>query len=100
MTKEQTITAVEQLLKKGEFTGKYNGLDNHKKPKRAYLEKVVNMTDEELLKECVSKIWLSAFANNNPKSDYHWHCDCCYDECQRRNREDIYKKAYDEASSD
>ena len=73
---------------------KYTGLDNYKNPKSKYLEKIINMSDDELLNECKGKIWLSAFASNNPKSDYHWHCDACYDECERRNKLNIYKEAY------
>ena len=76
-------------------TGKYNGLDNYKKPKANYLSKVICMTDAELMKECEDKIWLSAYASNNPRSDYHFQCDACYDECDRRKKVDaIYSKAY------
>ena len=31
------------------------------------------------IEETERMIWLSAFANNNPRSDYHWRCDACYD---------------------
>lgn len=39
-------------------------------------------------------IWLSAYASNNPRSDYHWQCDACYDECKKRGKEDIYNRAH------
>ena len=77
---------------------KYAGKDNYGKPKSEYIDNVSKMTDEELLKETESKIWLSAYADNNPRSDYHWHCDYCYDECQKRNKPEIYSKAYKMAS--
>ena len=77
------------------MTEKYVGLDNYKRPKSEYLLKLSNMDEKELFKECKDKIWLSAYANNNPRSDYHWHCDACYDECKSRDRMDIYQKAYD-----
>jgi hypothetical protein len=73
---------------------KYQGKDNDGKPKSEYLEKVFLMTDEELGKECESKIWLSAYASNNSKSDFHWHVDACYDECLVRGKVYIYERAY------
>jgi hypothetical protein len=73
----------------------YTGNDNYGKPKSEYVGEVQKMTDAELEKECESKIWLSTFANNNPRSDNHWHVDVLYDECQDRGKLDIYKKAYE-----
>ena len=72
----------------------YAGKDNYGKPKSDYLAKIAAMTDEELFAECQSKIWLSAYAANNPRSDYHWHCDACYDESQRRKDKEIYSRAH------
>ncbi len=96
-TMELTIEEQKRLdaiIKAGDFCGRYKGNDNYRKPKIEYLKKLVKMTDEQLLKECESKIWLSAYANNNPRSDYHWHADACYDECKNRDKPDIYKRAY------
>lgn len=76
-----------------------NRVDNYGKPRIEYVQKVHGMTDEELLKETEHKIWLSAFANNNPRSDYHWHVDVCYSECQYRNKPEIYSKAFEDAKS-
>lgn len=64
-----------------------------------YTKKLIDLTDNELLAECESMIWLSAYANNNPRSCYHWQCDLCYDECMRRNKPEIYKKAHKQASA-
>lgn len=73
------------------------GKDNHGKPKTEYRDKIVNMTDEEYLKEAEQGIWLSAFANNNPRSDYHWHVDVLYEDAQRRGKPDLYTKAFEKA---
>lgn len=96
MNEQEIQQAVNVLLEKGKFSGRYEGNDNYKRPKTDYLRKLVVMTNEQLRKECDSLIWLSAYANNNPRSDYHFKCDACYDECERRKRPDIYKKSYDE----
>lgn len=96
---DEVANGVNALLAAGDFAGRYKGDDNSGKPKTEYLKKMVLMTDEELRKECESKIWLSAYASNNHRSDYHWHCDCCYDECKRRGKDDIYNKAHKSVSS-
>jgi hypothetical protein len=75
---------------------KYTGNDNYGKPKSEYLIKLSEMDEKALKEECKSKIWLSAYANNNPRSDYHWHVDACYDECAKRTKPEIYKSAYEE----
>lgn len=54
------------------------GKDNYGKPAQEYVDTVVAMSDEELLVEGEMKIWLSAYASNNPNSDYHWHVDVLY----------------------
>ena len=55
------------------------------------------MSDKKLLEETEKKIWLSAYANNNRRSDFHWHVDACYDEWERRGKPEMYVKAYDAA---
>jgi hypothetical protein len=72
-----------------------NDLD--KKP--AYVAKLEAMTDDELYKECKDKIWFSAYANNNPRSCFHWQCDATYDEAKRRGKVEIYSKAHEVMSS-
>jgi len=79
--------------------GKYDGKDNYGKPKSEYLDKLVAMDDKELRDACEQMIWLSAYANNNPRSDYHWQCDACYDECHNRNKDYIYERAHKFVSS-
>ena len=72
---------------------KYKGVDNYGKPRSEYLTNLGSMTDAELQKECELKIWLSAYAANNRRSDYHWHVDACFDECVARVKPDIYEGA-------
>lgn len=75
---------------------KYTGNDNHGKPKAEYLHLLPLMSIEVLEKETRDKIWLSAYASNNPRSDYHWHVDACYDEIVRRTGHNLlYYKCYD-----
>jgi len=80
------------------ITEKYLGNNNSGKPKSEYLEKLSLMTEAELTTQCESKIWLSAYANNNPRSDFHWQVDVCYDECERREKVQIYEQAYKNVS--
>lgn len=62
--------------------------------KEDFKAKLEAISDEDLKKECESKIWLSSYAGNNPRSNFHWKCDACYDECQRRGKPEIYKSAF------
>lgn len=41
------------------------------------------------------RIWLSAYADSNPRSDYHWQADACYDEARRRGKPELYQQAWD-----
>lgn len=79
----------------------FQGNDNYKNPRLDYVKKVFGMTREELLKETEQKIWLSAYANNNPRSDYHWHVDACYDACKKFSNDPdqnpLYSEAYEQA---
>jgi hypothetical protein len=65
--------------------------DNHGQPKAFYFDRIAAMSMPELEEETKSKVWLSAFAANNSRSDYHWHVDACYDELKKRTGDD---KAY------
>jgi hypothetical protein len=79
---------------------KYLGKDNYGHPKQEYIDSLESMTDDALLEETKSKIWLSDYASNNPRSDFHWHADACYDECKRRGKTEIYQKAYEYNAKD
>jgi len=80
--------------------GKIEGKDNYGKPKQLYVDKLIAMTDEQLYAETKQMIWLSAYASNNPRSDYHWQCDACYDAWGLRNKQDQYSKAHKEVRRD
>ena len=95
LTTEEINEGVKALLEEG-YSGRYQGNDNSGKPKAEYLRKLVQMTDEKLRKECKSRIWLSAYAGNNQRSDYHWKCDACFDESRRRKKVNIYEDAFQE----
>jgi hypothetical protein len=58
------------------------------------------MSDEELRKHCKKYIWLSAYAHNNPRSDYHFLCDTGYNECQKRRKPEIYSEACDKLAGE
>ena len=80
-----------------ETIARFPGKDNYGKPREDYIRNVFGMSDKELFEECEKIIWLSAYASNNPRSDYHWQCDVCYAAASARNRTDIYSKAHAEA---
>ena len=77
------------------LASKYPGNDNYGRPKSAYIEKLEAMSDEEIESETYSMIYQAARCANNPKADWHWMVDVCWDVCKSRPN-DIYKKAYDE----
>lgn len=68
--------------------------DNAPAKQAEYKAKPETMSDAELLEEAGKKIWLSAYANNNPISCYHWQCDATYDESARRGKPEIYSRAW------
>ena len=70
------------------------------RPKSEYLDKIAGMEDKELYEETKDKIWFSAWANNNPRSDWHWQCDACYDEWQYRGKGDQYQRAWEYVAKD
>jgi hypothetical protein len=55
------------------------------------------MTDEEFVSRAETQIWLSAFANNNPRAPAHKETDRAYDEAKRRGKLWLYKKAWNQA---
>jgi hypothetical protein len=87
---------VELVLENGKVT--IPGKSNDGPLRQEYADKLALMTEAEFLEACKKYIWLSAYANNNPRSDYHWMADACSLEAWRRDREDIYNAAYNEVS--
>ena len=62
----------------------------------SYVERLKNMPQELLEKETKRKIWLSAYANNNPRSIFHQQVDACYDELERRGDVGKYQELWEE----
>lgn len=73
--------------------------DNYGRLRSEYYKKLEAMTDEEFLRQAEQDIWLSAYASNNPRSDYHWQADACHNEAERRGKPELYRKAWKQASS-
>ncbi len=62
--------------------------------KAEWENKLKAMSEIQLRQACSEYIWLSAYASNNLRSEYHWKCDLCWDECCRRNRRDLYTEEH------
>lgn len=75
------------------------GQDNYGKPRQIYADRIAAMDDTAFSKEAEQSIWLSAYANNNPRSDYHWQADACYNEATRRGKPELYNQAHARAAS-
>lgn len=63
-----------------------------------FMQSLAALSDEEYVKQAETLIWLSAFANNNPRSKYHWQADACYDEAKRRGQPELYSRAWRQAA--
>lgn len=71
--------------------------DNNGHPSSDYVAKVAAMDDDALIAETSNKVWLSGYAANNPRSDYHWHVDALYDEAKRRQKPWLYQRGWNKA---
>ena len=87
-----------QIKAKEDAVLKYPGNDNYGYPRANFIIKLQGLDEKHLYADTEQMIWLSSFSNNNPKSDYHWQCTACFNECERRGRKDIYERAFKEAS--
>lgn len=74
------------------------GNDNYGKPRQDFADKLAAATDNQFLEIAEDRIWLSAYANNNPRSDYHWQADACFAEAERRSKPELYDKAWRRAA--
>jgi hypothetical protein len=80
---------------------RYAGNDNYGRPKSEYLAKIAAMTDKELSRECYSMIYMSAFCANNPRADWHWMVNACYEESYKRDPSaTIYCRAHDRCKAE
>ena len=74
------------------------GRDNYGAPRQHFADTLAASDEAQFLQLAEEYIWLSAYASNNPRSDYHWKCDACYDEAKRRGNPDLYRKAWERAA--
>ena len=70
--------------------------DNAPAKQEAYRKKLEELSDAQLFREAKDKIWLSAYASNNPISCYHWQADATYEEAKRRGKPEIYDHGFRE----
>ena len=75
------------------------GTDNYGRPRQEFADKLAAADDTEYFRIAEERIWLSAYASNNPRSDYHWQADACYDEAERRGKPELYRKAWEKAAA-
>lgn len=57
-----------------------------------------SLTDDEFVAKAEQQIWLSAFANNNPRAPAHAEADAAYDETKRRGKPRLYNRAWEKAA--
>lgn len=72
-----------------------DGLDNYDR-RQLYANAVWAMERADLKAEMKKIIWLSAWASNNPRSDYHWQVDLLHDVGKKRFGDQLYRKAHAE----
>lgn len=75
-----------------------DGNDNYGKPRQVFADKLAAATDAEFVEIAKDRIWLSAYADNNPRSDHHWQADACYTEALRRGDESLYRQAWEQVA--
>lgn len=75
----------------------FQGNDNNKKPKLDTLIRIASKTDEALFEETKRDIWLSAYADNNRGSDFHWYELACKREWEFRGTPDQFELAKEKA---
>lgn len=68
--------------------------DNTPELQDAYELKLILLDDDQLAEECNNKIWLSAYASNNPGSCFHWQADANWKECNNRGKVFIYEREW------
>jgi hypothetical protein len=74
------------------------GKDNYGKSRQGFADTLAGFDDVSFIAFAENKVWLSAYADNNRRSDYHWQADACYDEAGRRGKPELYERAWQQAS--
>ncbi len=78
------------------MSNQYEGKDNYGRLKSSYIRALSEMSDSKLESECYQMIYHAARCVNNPKADWHWMADACYDEAKKRDEKAlIYRSAYE-----
>jgi hypothetical protein len=100
---EKKRTSLKSLLPRSygdEMTDRLtlDGNDNYGEPRQEFADAIAAMCDDDFVRRAKDCIWLSAFANNNPSSDFHWKADACYSEAARRGKPELYKRAWEKAA--
>ena len=62
-----------------------------------YKAELMDITDDELVREAETKVWLSAYAANNSRSKYHAECDAVHEEARRRMKPWLYQQGWNAA---
>jgi len=75
------------------------GKDNYGHPRQEFADKIAAASEVVFVQMAENRIWLSAYASNNPRSDYHWQADACADEAERRGKPDLYRQAWSRAAA-
>lgn len=75
-----------------------DGRDNYGHPRQKFADKIAGLDDNGFLKQAEQSIWLSAYAGNNPRADYHWQADACYKEARARGKPELYERAWKAAA--
>ena len=58
-----------------------------------FREMLTELDDERLESAAIFWIWQRETALRGPYEEDEWHCDCIREECERRERPEIYSRA-------
>jgi hypothetical protein len=70
-----------------------SGVDAAGGLRQAYADRLAAMDRDALFGECRDKVWLSAFAESVPASDFHWQAEACRAEAESRGELEVYHRA-------
>jgi hypothetical protein len=74
------------------------GTDNYGCPRQHFADSLAASDEAQYLQTAEEYIWLSAYADNNRRSDYHWKADAAYAEAKRRRKPELYTRAWNRAA--
>jgi len=76
-----------------------SGTSNYDRPAQEWADKVAALDDDQFVSEGAEAIYWSAWANNNPTSDYHYQATVFYYDAQRRGNPGLYQQAFEQAKA-